>query len=78
MVLVRSVAKEVASRGITVNCIAPGWIETEMTNDIPQDIKKDIIRNIPIGKTGSAEDIANTALFLCFKRSKILLDKLSL
>ena len=68
----QSVAKEVASRGITVNCIAPGWIETEMTNDIPQNIKKDIIKNIPIGKTGSAEDIANTALFLASKEAKYI------
>ena len=68
----QSIAKEVASRGITVNCIAPGWIETEMTNDIPQDIKENIIRNIPIGKTGAAEDIANTALFLSSKEAKYI------
>lgn len=68
----QSIAKEVASRGITVNCIAPGWIETEMTNDIPQDIKENIIKNIPIGKTGAAEDIANTALFLSSKEAKYI------
>ena len=68
----QSIAKEVASRGITVNCIAPGWIETEMTNDIPLDIKENIIRNIPIGKTGAAEDIANTALFLSSKEAKYI------
>ena len=68
----QSIAKEVASRGITVNCIAPGWIETEMTNDIPQDIKENIIKNIPIGKTGSAEDIANTALFLASKEARYI------
>ena len=68
----QSIAKEVASRGITVNCIAPGWIETEMTNDIPQDIKEDIIKNIPIGKTGAAEDIANTALFLSSKEAQYI------
>ena len=68
----QSVAKEVASRGITVNCIAPGWIETQMTNDIPQAAKEDIIRNIPIGKTGTVEDIAYTALFLASKESKYI------
>ena len=68
----QSIAKEVASRGITVNCIAPGWIETEMTNDIPQVTKENIIKNIPIGKTGSAEDIANTALFLASKEAKYI------
>ena len=68
----QSVAKEVASRGITINCIAPGWIETEMTNDLPQDTKSEIIKNIPIGKTGTTEDIAYTALFLASKESKYI------
>ena len=68
----QSVAKEVASRGITINCIAPGWIETEMTSDLPQDMKSTIIKNIPIGKTGTTEDIAYTALFLASKESKYI------
>ena len=68
----QSVAKEVASRGITINCIAPGWIETGMTNDLPQDTKSEIIKNIPIGKTGTTEDIAYTALFLASKESKYI------
>ena len=68
----QSVAKEVASRGITINCIAPGWIETEMTNDLPQNLKSEIIKNIPIGKTGTTEDIAYTALFLASKESKYI------
>ena len=68
----QSVAKEVASRGITINCIAPGWIETEMTNNLPQDKKSEIIKNIPIGKTGKTEDIAYTALFLASKESNYI------
>ena len=68
----QSVAKEVASRGITINCIAPGWIETEMTNNLPQDIKSEIIKNIPMGKTGTTDDIAHTALFLASKESKYI------
>ena len=68
----QSVAKEVASRGITINCIAPGWIETEMTNNLSQDIKSEIIKNIPMGKTGTTEDIAYTALFLASKESKYI------
>ena len=68
----QSVAKEVASRGITINCIAPGWIETEMTDNLPQDIKSEIIKNIPMGKTGTTEDIAYTALFLASKESKYI------
>lgn len=62
--MTQSIAKEVGSRGITVNCIAPGWIETEMTNDIPEDSKKDLLDSIPIGKIGKPENIAYTALFL--------------
>ncbi len=68
----QSVAKEVASRGITINCIAPGWIETEMTNDLSQDIRSEIVKNIPAGNTGTTEDIAYTALFLASKESKYI------
>ena len=68
----QSVAKEVASRGITVNCIAPGWIETEMTDNLSKEIKSEIVKNIPIGKTGTTEDIAYTALFLASKESKYI------
>ena len=68
----QSVAKEVASRGITVNCIAPGWIDTEMTDMLSQDFKSEIVKNIPIGKTGSAKDIAYTALFLASNESKYI------
>ena len=68
----QSIAKEVASRGITVNCIAPGWIDTEMTHELPEEMKSDILKNIPIGRTGTAEDIAYTALFLATKESKYI------
>ena len=68
----QSIAKEVASRGITVNCIAPGWIDTEMTDELPQEMKSEILKNIPIGRTGVAEDIAYTALFLASKESKYI------
>ena len=61
-----------ASRGITVNCIAPGWIETEMTSNLDLEIKQQIIKDIPIGKTGKPEDIAFTALFLASKESKYI------
>ena len=68
----QSIAKEVASRGITVNCIAPGWINTEMTDELPQKMKSEILKNIPVGRTGTAEDIAYTALFLASKESKYI------
>ncbi|MGE0753637.1 MAG: 3-oxoacyl-[acyl-carrier-protein] reductase [Alphaproteobacteria bacterium] len=60
----KSLAQEVASRGITVNCIAPGFIATSMTDVLTDDQKARISQNIPMGKMGSAEDIAAAALFL--------------
>ena len=68
----KSIAKEVASRGITINCIAPGWIETEMTNEIPKDSKEDLIKKIPIGKIGEPKDIAYTVLFLASEEAKYI------
>jgi len=60
----RSLAKEVALRNITVNVIAPGFIETDMTAKVPEKIKKQILQAIPMNRFGSAEDIANAATFL--------------
>ena len=62
--MTKSIAKEVASRGITANCIAPGWIETSMTDALNEDVKNQFLSQIPVGRIGSAEDIANTAVFL--------------
>jgi 3-oxoacyl-[acyl-carrier protein] reductase len=60
----QSVAKELASRGVTVNAIAPGFIETDMTSDLNTELKANILRMIPMGKFGAADDIAEAALFL--------------
>lgn len=60
----KSLAHEVASRNITVNCIAPGFIATNMTDILTDEQKAKISQNIPLGKMGSAEDIAAAALFL--------------
>jgi len=60
----QSVAREFASRGITANCIAPGFIETDMTSELNEELKANVLRQIPMGKFGSAEDVANAALFL--------------
>ncbi len=68
----QSIAKEVGKRGITVNCIAPGWIDTEMTEEIHENIKTELLKNIPIGKIGSANDIAYAALFLATAESKYI------
>ncbi|OGW53715.1 MAG: 3-oxoacyl-[acyl-carrier-protein] reductase [Nitrospirae bacterium RBG_13_43_8] len=60
----KSVAKELASRNINVNAIAPGFIQTHMTASLSEDIKNEIIKQIPLGRWGNAEDVANIALFL--------------
>lgn len=60
----KSISKEVGSRGIRCNAIAPGFIETEMTAKLPENVKKVWIQQIPLRRGGSPEDVANTALFL--------------
>jgi 3-oxoacyl-[acyl-carrier protein] reductase len=60
----KSVAKELGSRNIRCNAIAPGFILTEMTENLPPDIKSDWINKIPLKRGGTPEDVANTALFL--------------
>lgn len=62
--LTKSVARELASRGITCNAIAPGFIETEMTDVLSEKVKEATIAQIPLKKLGSVEDIARTAVFL--------------
>ena len=60
----KSVAQEIGSRNIRVNAIAPGFIETEMTAHLPEDVKKGWAEKIPLRKAGSPEDVANLCLFL--------------
>lgn len=60
----KSMAQEVASRGITINCVAPGFIATAMTDALTDDQKERINTTIPAGKMGSADDIAAAALYL--------------
>lgn len=59
----KSAAKEFASRGVTVNAIAPGFIGTDMTSAIPEKIKDEMIKTIPVGRFGNPEDVANAVLF---------------
>lgn len=60
----KTVARELASRNITVNAIAPGFISTSMTEVLPENVKEIMMAQIPLGRFGSPEDIANTAAFL--------------
>lgn len=59
----KTVAREYASRGITVNAVAPGFIETAMTDPLPENIKEEMKKLIPLGKFGTVEDIANAVMF---------------
>ena len=60
----KSLAQEVGSRGITVNCVAPGFIDTDMTRALPEAARAKLLERIPLGKLGAAEDIARAVAFL--------------
>ncbi len=60
----KSVAKELGSRGVRCNAVAPGFIMTEMTSELPEDVKKEWVNQIPLKRAGTTEDVANTVLFL--------------
>ena len=60
----QSVAKEVASRNITVNCVAPGYVETDIVEDLPQELKKHIMDRVPVGRFGQPEEVASFVGFL--------------
>ncbi|MFK7794454.1 MAG: 3-oxoacyl-ACP reductase FabG [Gammaproteobacteria bacterium] len=60
----KSLAREVANRGVTVNCVAPGFIATDMTNELTDEQKQQILTGVPMGKLGEVEDIAKAVKFL--------------
>ncbi len=62
--LTKSIAKEMGPRGIRANCIAPGFIISEMTEALPEDVRENWVKNIPLRRGGTPEDVANVALFL--------------
>lgn len=68
----KSLAKEVASRGITVNVVAPGFIATDMTDELNEDQKQAILSQIPVGQLGSAQDIAKAVAFLASDDAKYI------
>jgi 3-oxoacyl-[acyl-carrier protein] reductase len=62
--MTKALAAEVASRGITVNCVAPGFITTAMTNSLSDDQKESMLKRIPVGRFGAPEDVAGCVTFL--------------
>lgn len=68
----KSLAKEVASRGVLVNAVAPGFIETSMTEVLKEEIKEEIAKGIPLKRMGTAEDVANVVKFLCSEDSSYI------
>jgi 3-oxoacyl-[acyl-carrier protein] reductase len=62
--LTKTTARELATRGITVNAVAPGFITTDMTDQLSDEVKEAMLKQIPLGRFGEAKDIANVALFL--------------
>ncbi len=65
--LTKSLAKEVGSRGITVNAVAPGFIETRLTDVLPRELKDNLLKNTPLGRFGTPDDIAGAVAFLASK-----------
>jgi 3-oxoacyl-[acyl-carrier protein] reductase len=61
----KSLSKELGARGVTVNAVAPGFIRTAMTEDLPQEIKDSYLKQIPLGRLGTPEDVAGAVAFLC-------------
>lgn len=68
----KSCAKELGGRNITVNAIAPGYIETRMTEGISEEAKQNFLKSIPLGRAGQPEDVANLALFLSSDKSSYI------
>ena len=67
--LTKTMAREFASRGITVNAIAPGFVDTDMTQVLPEQIKEKVTAQIPLGRFGKPEDIANMAAYLASEKA---------
>jgi 3-oxoacyl-[acyl-carrier protein] reductase len=67
--LTRSLSKEVATRGITVNCVSPGFIDTGFIDDLSEKLKKKYLENIPIRRFGKPDEVASCVLFLASKEA---------
>lgn len=70
--MTKSLAREVGARNIRVNAVAPGFIETDMTQELKKDLKESIIRDIPLGSLGESQDVANLVKFLVSDEAKYI------
>jgi 3-oxoacyl-[acyl-carrier protein] reductase len=70
--LTRSLSKEVATRGITVNCVSPGFIGTDLIKDLPENLREQYQAQVPLKRFGTPEDIANAVLFLAAKEASYI------
>jgi len=70
--LTKSTAKEVGSRGITCNAVAPGWVQTQMTEHLPSALAEQVLKQVSLGRLGQPEDIAGAVLFLCSEASSYI------
>ena len=68
----RTLAQEVASRNITVNCVAPGFIDTDILSTIDPKKLENMTKNIPVGRVGAPEDVSNAVFFLCSEESSYI------
>ena len=70
--MTKTTAKEIASRGINVNAVAPGFIQTDMTAKLSEEVKKKMLEAIPLGKLGNPVDVANACLFLASEEANYI------
>jgi 3-oxoacyl-[acyl-carrier protein] reductase len=67
--MTRALARELGSRNITVNCVAPGFIDTDMTQALPESAKAALLAQIPLGRLGAADELAHAVAFLASRQA---------
>ena len=70
--LTKSLARELASRNVTVNAVAPGFIATDMTAVLPEAVQAEMVKGVPLGRVGRTEDVANAVAFFAAEQSSYL------